>query len=97
MKKLLYTIPLLPLFLTSCDAHIGSRHYDVPWYDIAIIIAVISTVGYLIIIKGTYKCPECEEEFSPKWYELSACLHEGKKRLVKCPKCGKRGFCRRIK
>ncbi len=97
MKKLLYTIPLLPLFLTSCDAHIGSRHYDVPWYDIAIpvavfIIIVIAAQGKYLAGK-TFVCPKCGCKFQPEFLKATFSIHLNDDRYFKCPACGKASWC----
>ena len=98
-KKALGALVLtnLMLSLTSCDVHFGSKHYAVPWYVIAVIdaivIAAVLIIVGVIISRGRYRCPECGEEFSPKWYQAMFSLHDGNSRVFKCPKCGRKGFC----
>lgn len=95
MKKLVLatTLFLLTFLLTSCNVNWFGDSFDVPWYWIAVPVFLILLVSYLILISRTYICPNCKNEFKPKWYELSVCLHFNGKRVVKCPKCGKKGFC----
>ena len=85
------------LFLTSCDIHFGDAHYDVSPFVIAIpvfiICAAICVIAQVSIIRKWYKCPMCQATFRPKWYEMSVWLHDGKRHVVKCPHCGRRGFC----
>ena len=85
------------LFLTSCDIHFGDAHYDVSPFVIAIpvliICVAICVITQISIIRKRFKCPVCQATFHPKWYEISAWLHDGKRRVVKCPHCGRRGFC----
>ena len=83
----------LTLTLTSCDFHFGSIHYDVHWRVIAIPVAAILVIAHVSIVKKRYKCPMCKTEFRPKWYEISSWLHQGNRRAMKCPRCGRRGFC----
>ena len=85
---------LMPiLLLTSCDTHIGNAHYDVPWWVIAIPIVLILVIAHVCVICKRFQCPACQTEFRPKWYEISAWLHNHGERVVKCPHCGRRGFC----
>ena len=81
------------LLLCSCQVNWFGTTKDVPWYYIAIPVAVIAVVGYVILMKSRFLCPQCHTEIKPKWYELSVCVHMGDKRIVKCPQCGRRGFC----
>lgn len=91
------------LTLTSCDVHFGSRHYDVPWYIIAVPVAVWTILIFLAvwIIGGKsfashkYVCQECGEKFYPKWWIAGVSVHENNDLLYRCPHCGKRGFCPR--
>ncbi len=53
----------------------------------------ILTAAHILIIRKTYVCPTCGTKFRPKWYEISAWLHDGSLRVVKCPICHRRGFC----
>lgn len=100
MKKkfVVFAFAILPvLFLTSCDIHFGNAHYDVSPWIIAIpvlgISAAICMIAHVSIIRKRFKCPMCQATFRPKWYEISAWLHDGKRHVVKCPHCGRRGFC----
>ena len=101
MKKALGILSLFPLMLvlTSCEVHWFGESWQVPWYVIAIPVAVIILFGFILalrsIIHHTYKCPKCGEEFQPKWYEFSAFLRDGDDRVMRCPKCGRKGFCKK--
>ena len=102
MKKVLFLAMLLcsVLFLSSCEVHYFGSNYDVPWYIIAIPVALFSFVvlftAHISIIKKYYKCPKCGTEFKPKWYTLSSWIRENDKRVMRCPKCGRKGFCKDI-
>ena len=99
MKKLLYLplIPCLPLILTSCEVHFLGQSFDVPWYAIAVPTAVFSLIVFLIahllIIRKTYRCPACGTEFQPNRTEISVWLHQNGERVMRCPICGRKGFC----
>lgn len=95
MKKLVLTTTLflLTFLLTSCNVNWFGDSLSVPWYWIAVPVFLILLVSYLILMSRTYICPDRKNEFKPKWYEFSVCLHINGKRVVKCPKCGRKGFC----
>ena len=99
MRKLPLTsaLALSTLTLTSCKVNWFGESFDAPWYVIAIPVAIIAIAGYFILMNTTFICPDCNTEFKPKWYQLSVTVHFGNKRLVKCPKCGKKGFFERKK
>ena len=103
MKK--FCIALLTLIfiftLTSCDVEVHwSEHSTyVPWYVvwipvIAFIIIVLS-ISHIYIIKKQYVCPKCGKVFKPRWYEFSSWIHMGSDRVMRCPKCNYKGFCRK--
>ena len=95
MKKSLLSSFLLvtTLFLTSCKVNWFGGTVDVPWYYVAIPISLIFVFGYIILMSKTYICPHCKTEFKAKPYQLYVTIHMGKKRIAKCPKCGRKGFC----
>ena len=97
MKKILLSLILFcsTTILCSCKINWFTTTIDVPWYFIAIPITVIFISLYLAIISKTYTCPECKTEFKPKWYQISVCIHYNDKRVVKCPNCGRKGFCKK--
>ena len=99
MKKLIFLLAIFVCAITPCSCTVNwfGETYDAPWYVIAIPIAIIAVVGYFILMNTVFVCPDCNTEFKPKWYQLSVCVHMGRKRLAKCPKCGRFGYCARAK
>lgn len=95
-KKIILALLILALALSLCSCKVNwfDETYDVPWWTIALPIALISVVGYKIIFSQTYVCPSCKAEIIPKWYELSALVHFGRARLMKCRSCGRFGYCK---
>ena len=95
MKKLLFAITLFTstLLLSSCKVHWLGNAIDVPWYLVAIPIVLLLVVLYIFMLSETYICPDCKTEIKPKWYQFSIAFQSGSKRVVKCPKCGRKGFC----
>ncbi len=96
MRKLFSMIALIVLMLSlsGCTVNWFDKHYDVPWFVIAIPVTIIFLIAHIYIMSGTYVCPECGTSFKPKWYQFSA-FHFMGERLVKCPKCKKTNFCKR--
>ena len=95
MKKMLliFVILITTLSLSSCTVNWFGDIMDVPWYFIAIPVFVIGVLGYIILMSKTYICPHCKTEFNAKPYQLYVTVHMGRKRIAKCPQCGRKGFC----
>ncbi len=70
------------------------------WFEMTISVVLIILaailISMIIISLQKYKCPKCGAVIRPKWYHFSASLHMGSDRVVKCPHCGRKGFCRRV-
>ncbi len=96
MKKVFFSLLLLSsaLLLTSCRVNWFGSHFDVPWYFIVVPVFVLFITLYLVMISKTYVCPKCKTEFKPKWYQIYITIHFGNSRIAKCPKCGRKGFCK---
>ena len=45
---------------------------------------------------GAYKCKNCGNEIVPTYKEALNAAHIGTTRYLKCPKCGKRTWCKKI-
>ena len=104
MKKMLVffcVLFCLTVPLCSCEVHVGTTRYDVAWWVIAIpvtlIFAVTFAVCFFVIGKAMsrrkYVCPECRKGFFPKRWAVF-CPHAGDTYILKCPHCGRKGFCR---
>lgn len=97
-KHILFIITAISMLsLTSCKVNWFGETLDVPWYFVVIPVVIIFVVSYIILISRSYVCPACKTEIKPKWYDFSVCIHLGGERVLKCPKCGRRGFCERKK
>ena len=83
----------MALSLSSCTVNWFGDTMDVPWYFVAIPIMLIAVFGYIILMAKTYICPLCKTEFKAKPYQLYVTIHMGRRRIAKCPKCGRKGFC----
>lgn len=100
MKKIM-TILLLcgavGLSLTSCTVNWFDRQFDVPWWVIAVPVAVFSAIVWVAagkhIASKKYVCPTCGQGFYPKWWRAALSVHVNDDRVFKCPHCGKRDLC----
>lgn len=45
---------------------------------------------------GAYKCKNCAHEIVPTYSEALWAMHRGTTRYLKCPKCNKRTWCKKI-
>ena len=45
---------------------------------------------------GAYKCKNCGHEIVPTYSEALWAMHKGTTRYLKCPKCNKRTWCKKI-
>ena len=100
MKKLIgfFTVLCVLVFsLTSCQVHWLDQQFTVPWWIIVIpsvsIIAFAWFVAAKHITSQKYICPECGKTFYPKLKDAAFSVHMNDNRVLKCPHCGKKGFC----
>ena len=70
-----------------------------------LIIAISTTVLFLIpclyalkleVSVGAYKCKNCGHEIVPTYKEAMNAMHMGFTRYLKCPKCNKRTWCKKV-
>ena len=45
---------------------------------------------------GAYKCKNCGNEIVPTYMQALNAMHRGTTRYLKCPKCGKRTWCKKV-
>ena len=45
---------------------------------------------------GAYKCKNCGHEFIPTYKQALNAMHMGTTRYLKCPKCNKRTWCKKV-
>ena len=50
----------------------------------------------LEISVGAYKCKNCGHEIVPTYMEALWAMHRGTTRYLKCPKCNKRSWCKKV-
>lgn len=64
---------------------------------IAVLIILVG-IGVTCVLDrdaGVYECPHCGERFVPTMKEYVMSTHTPTKRKLKCPKCGKRSYCKK--
>ena len=72
------------------------------WQLVAIIgICVVFLIPCFYAVKlevsvGTYKCQNCGYEILPTYKEAMMSMHRGFTRHLRCPKCNKRTWCKKI-
>lgn len=61
-------------------------------------IVVVLGIGVCCVLTldaGVYECPVCGEKFVPSMKAFVFGFHTCTKRKLKCPKCGKKNFCKK--
>lgn len=72
------------------------------WQIIAIIgICIVFLIPCFYALKleisvGAYKCKNCGHEIMPTYTQALNALHIGTTRYLKCPKCNKRTYCKKV-
>ncbi len=64
-------------------------------FSLIIIILGIGVCCVLTVDAGVYECPECGEKFVPSMKDFIGGAHMLTRRKLKCPKCGKKNFCKK--
>ena len=73
-----------------------------PWQLVTILaVCVVFLIPCFYALKlevsvGAYKCKNCGHEIVPTYQEALWAMHAGTTRYLKCPKCGKRTWCKKI-
>ena len=73
-----------------------------PWQLVAILaIGIVFLIPCFYALKlevsvGAYKCKNCGYEIVPTYKEALGAMHRGTTRYLKCPKCNKRTWCKKV-
>ena len=85
-------------FLTSCQLNLFGQTFDVKWWVIFIPVLFFTAATFVIagkaIASHEFICPACNKKFRPKWWKAFFSFHLNDDRVLKCPHCGRKGFCR---
>ena len=47
-------------------------------------------------VAGYYECKHCHHRYVPTYNDLTAAMHMGRTRYMKCPKCGKKSWQKKV-
>ena len=64
-------------------------------FSLIIIVLGVGVCCVLTVDAGVYECPACGEKFVPSMKDFIGGAHAFTKRKLKCPKCGKKNFCKK--
>ena len=97
-KKVMFLLMfVLMACLTSCQVNWFDKQYTVPWWLVVIPSVIIVVVALVLtgkhITSQQYVCPECGEKFYPNFWKAMFSVHMNDNRVLKCPYCGRKGFC----
>jgi transcriptional regulator with XRE-family HTH domain/DNA-directed RNA polymerase subunit RPC12/RpoP len=73
-----------------------------PWMLVAILtlcVAFLIPCFYALKLEvsvGAYKCKNCGYEIVPTYMQALNAMHRGTTRYLKCPKCNKRTWCKKV-
>ena len=91
-----FIISLL-LFLTNS---ILVEYYNFPWWTLiiseTILIFSIIVLCFIYFKNTEFICPHCNTQFKPKTSKAIMAPHFGNIRLLTCPNCNKKGWCKDI-
>lgn len=73
------------------------------WLRIALIafaLVMIFTVAFIAVgieqKAGYYECQHCNHRYVPTYWQVNLAMHTGRTRYMKCPKCGKRSWQKKV-
>ncbi|MBE5780292.1 MAG: helix-turn-helix transcriptional regulator [Clostridiales bacterium] len=105
-KALLTTMwVILGISMTAMFSGIFLAAFLMPEGTLQIITVLLITVVFLIpcfyalkleVSIGAYKCKRCGIEIIPTYSEALWAMHMGTTRYLKCPKCGRRHWCKKV-
>ncbi len=98
-KRMLFCVLcLMSGVLVSCEVHWGGKSADVPWWMIAIPVAVFLIIVLYLVGKSLssklHICPRCQKSFYPKWWQVAFTVYKNGEGVLRCPHCKIKGFCR---
>ena len=73
-----------------------------PWQLVAVLgITIVFLIPCFCALKlevsvGAYKCKNCGHDIVPTYWQALIAMHMGTTRYLKCPKCGKRSWCKKV-
>lgn len=88
---LICLITLISLLIPECGFQ----------YFLIIVSVILFIIPCIIALKfkvetGYYECKKCQHMFVPNYKEIALLMHTPTRSLLKCPKCGKWTWCKKI-
>ena len=96
---------IMTISITALIAGILVAAFLIPegvWQLVAIIgLCIVFLIPCFYALKlevsvGAYKCKNCGYEIVPTYTQALNAMHRGTTRYLKCPKCGKRTWCKKV-
>jgi transcriptional regulator with XRE-family HTH domain/DNA-directed RNA polymerase subunit RPC12/RpoP len=96
---------IMIISITALLAGIWITSFLIPegvWQLVAIIVlCIVFLIPCFYALKlevsvGAYKCKNCGYEIVPTYTQALNAMHRGTTRYLKCPKCGKRTWCKKV-
>ncbi len=93
---------LVTIILLACVFIASFVQMDAVWRIILIasgFVPFVIGIGYAIKIEqvaGFYECPCCHHKYIPTYAQVFFSMHTGRTRYMKCPKCGKKGWGKKV-
>ena len=73
------------------------------WLRVALVtftVAMVVVVGFIAVgieqNAGYYECESCHHRYVPTYREVILAPHRGRDRYMRCPKCGKRCWQKKV-
>lgn len=103
LLKIEWVLGILSAIILIIPTLIGSLVPMEEWQRVAIIFAglIPAVVGFAFAMKieqvaGYYECKHCGHRYVPTYKDMNLAMHVGRKRYLKCPKCGKKSWQKKV-
>ena len=83
--------------------------FAVPFLPIAewirVVVLIIAVIAFFVIClfalkfeqkAGFYECEKCKHRYVPKYLKVLMAMHVGRTRYMRCPKCGKTSWQKKV-
>ncbi len=90
-----FSVTLLCICLTQCLEMPVWLQACLIVYGVAVLIFGLCVAIYYDIKVGSFECKKCGKKFTPSATAYILSPHTVTTRLLKCPHCGKRSFCKK--
>lgn len=65
-------------------------------FGILVLVPCVIFGVYIEQKAGYYQCDKCKHKFVPTYAQVLFAIHYGRTRHMKCPKCKKRSYCKKV-